>query len=177
MFIATFLCDVPKHRHLQPKRLCFPRWFSGWKWTPCVCVRVNVCDCVCAPPTLTHSAPWKPQFSVWCWSLQDPLPARGERDAPGASTRKRTVRKMTVERIFDELGHFKRYQKRVCSSPDSISWHICFLLWMSSGYVCGIIRSRLGSFWNQKLFLLHVTYAFLKTNTKNPKRAHPVYVS
>ncbi len=95
----------------------------------CVCVSVNVCDCVCvcAPPTPTPLRESRSSlFGVEALRIRCPPRERERRT--GSLDAQTHRQKMTVERIFDELGHFKRYQKRVYSSPGSPSRHMCFVL-------------------------------------------------
>lgn len=79
-----------------------------------------VCVCVggakCARPSHPHSAPRKPPlvllFGVEAFRSRRP-PRRDRHRRTGsldATNRPSRGNKMTVERIFDELGHFKRYQ-------------------------------------------------------------------
>lgn len=141
-------CVLPAHHRLHPERRCFFVSFSSADMRES---EPLVCACACARPSYLHSAPWKPQFIFWCWSVQDPLLSRG-RDAPRALTRKKlTVRRKWPSREYSTSldilkGTVSRLDKLfalVCEWVRRcifvVGCHQLLLLWNSNFLTSGVI--------------------------------------
>lgn len=111
--------DFPCHR-FNPKPI------ERWRVELFVCVRVWACACMRVRASLL------PFFALRERHIHHSASARSlPANAPGPSTLKTpavTKIKMTVERIFDELGHFKRYRQRFSIFP---KLPFVFLKWLS----------------------------------------------